>query len=154
MTVFFPAFLRIYDSTSTVFAVQNFYQQGNITVSGEDYQFLPFSTSELPATLSADQATVTLTMPAINAASLALEGALSDGWLAQLTVYRFEADAAPDAPPSSQTTLITLTGEVTGGALPSASTLTLELGSALAPLGAQVPPRVFSPSLVGIPCRL
>ncbi len=32
--------------------------------------------------------------------------------------------------------------------------ITLELGSSLSPIGAQVPPRTFSTRLVGVPCRL
>jgi hypothetical protein len=38
-----------------------------------------------------------------------------------------------------------------GGAFES---LRLELGSSLAPVGAQVPPRTFTTRLIGAPCKL
>lgn len=149
-----PVFFRLYDSTSTVFAVQNYYQQATITLSGIPYQFLDFSSSELVATLSADTNSVSVTLPAITAAVLALEGGIAEGWLAQIIVHRFQADTAPDTPPGGQVVMADIIGEVIGGGAPNDATITLEIGSALAPIGSQVPPRVFTPTLVGVPCRL
>jgi hypothetical protein len=148
-----PAFLRIYLDTTTFWAVQNYYQGTTITSGGVDYQYLDFSTGDIVADRSADSGSLQVALPAITTAVLTVEQGIANGYLGELTVYRFSADAAPTSPPSGQAVLLTFIGEVVGGGSNFDSTVTLELGSALAPLGSQVPPRRFTSELVGTPCR-
>ncbi len=150
-------FLKLWETTTGAaqFTVQNFYQNGTITVSGDQYQFLDFQIGEMVATSgSADQSELTITLPGLTAASTALTQGLSEGWLATVTVYRFVAATPPMAPPAGQTIILQPVGEVIGGSEEFPSGVTLLIGSALESLGAQVPPRRFTSSLVGTPCRL
>jgi hypothetical protein len=148
-----PAFLRIYIGTTTFWAVQNYYQGTTITSDGVDYQYLDFSTGDIVADRSADSGSLQVTLPAITTAVLMVEQGIANGYLGELTIYRFTAETGPAAPPLGQTVLLTFIGEVIGGGSNFDSTVTLELGSALAPLGSQVPSRRFTSELVGIPCR-
>lgn len=154
MTVHHPAFLRIYDGGTTLMALQNYYINGSITVSGDDYQFLDFSIGEVSSTVTADSSSLQITLPALTTVVLEIENALATGLLARLLIYRFEADEAPDSPPEGQTTLIDFIGEVVNASSPFDSRITMELGSALAPIGSQVPPRRFTSALIGVPARL
>lgn len=155
MTIHHATFLLFYDSTGTAqFGVQNYYQQATITIDSVDYQLLPFDVGELASTQSADTSAVTITLPALTSVVAAVEAGLAAGWLANLRIFRFEAATAPDTPPASQTVLLDFIGEINGGNSNFESSITVEIGSALAPLGSQVPPRLFTSALVGVPCRL
>lgn len=149
-----PVFLRIYDSNTTYWAVQNYYQGEAITQDGVSYQYLDFSMGDIVVDRSADYNSLTITLPAITTAVLTVEQGIASGYLADLTIYRFTAEAGPTSPPVGQTTLLEFIGEVVGGGSNFDTTIDLEIGSALAPLGSQVPPRLFTSALVGTPCRL
>lgn len=155
MTTHHATFLRFYDAGGTTqFAIQNYYQQATITVEGAEYQYLPFDPGDLTSTQSADTATVSINLPALTTVVASFEAGLSAGWLVQLRIFRFEAATAPETPPAGQTTLIDLIGEINGGGSSFDTNVTVEIGSALAPLGSQIPPRLFTSTLVGVPCRL
>jgi hypothetical protein len=154
MTVHHPAFLQLFQGSDTFLAVQNYYLTGSVLADGVEYQFLDFSASGMTSSTNADSSTTQVTLPALTTVILQTEQALAQGWLARLRIYRFEADAGPTSPPSGQTTMVDIIGEVTGAASPSDAIMTLEIGSALAPIGAQIPPRRFTSALVGVPARL
>ena len=72
-----------------------------------------------------------------------------------LLIFVFEFDSRNEnaAPTGVQTTIINFLGEVIGlGGTFTA--LTVDLGSSLAPIGSQAPPRKFTTFLVGAPIRL
>ena len=148
-----PAFLRIYSGSTTYWAVQNYYQGVPITNAGVPHQYLDFRLGDITADRSADFSSLTVTLPAITSAVEVIEQGIANGHLAQLTIYRFTAETGPTSPPAGQTVLWSFIGEVVGGGSDFDSTVTMELGSALAPLGSQVPPRRFTSDLVGTPCR-
>lgn len=154
MTVHHPAFLRLYDNNGTTLALQNYYMNGNVAINGDIYQFLDFSIGDVTSSISADTSNMQITLPALTTVVLQIELALAQGLLGRLVVYRFEADAAPNSPPAGQTVLIDVIGEAANANSRFDSSITLELGSALAPIGSQVPPRRFTSELVGVPARL
>jgi hypothetical protein len=73
----------------------------------------------------------------------------------QLETYEFDVlDLnATTTPLPDQTLVAAFTGEVVG-ASGDMTTITMELGSSLAPVGAQVPPRLFTTRLIGVPAKL
>lgn len=148
-----PAFLRIYSGGTTYWAVQNYYQGAPITNAGVVHQYLDFSLGDIVADRSADFSSLTVTLPAITTAVETVEQGIANGYLGELTIYRFTAETGPTSPPLGQAVLWSFIGEVVGGGSNFDSTVTMELGSALAPLGSQVPPRRYTSELVGTPCR-
>lgn len=78
----------------------------------------------------------------------AFEAAILQGRLVDLSIYQFNSDSGNDSPQTSQQLVAGYTGQVTGGAA-TLTSLTLQLGSALAPVGAQVPPRKFTTAIMG-----
>jgi hypothetical protein len=154
--IYHATFLRLFEPTTggTQLTVQNLYRQGSILQGGDSYQFLDFTVDGLASTGNADGTELTVNLPGLTAISSAADDALEEGWLAAVTVYRFEAAAPPDAPPAGQVTIIDTIGEVIGGGEEFPRSVTITIGSALETLGAQVPPRRFTTALVGTPCRL
>ena len=99
-----------------------------------------------------EQATITL--PATPSIRALAEQALLGAWLATIEVYAAEDDGTADAGPPEFAVLTSSTvGEVIG-ASGGLTSLTLTLGSALSPVGAQFPPRAATTALIGVPCRL
>jgi hypothetical protein len=149
-------FLRLWEPTTndTGLALQSFYRQGPVTIGADSYQFLDFIVNGLANTGNADQTDLTITLPGLTAISTAADDAMAEGWLATVTIYRFDLPTRPDTPPPGQVVLLEAIGEVTGGGEDFPATVTITVGSALESLGAQVPPRRFTTALVGTPCRL
>jgi hypothetical protein len=70
-------------------------------------------------------------------------------------MYEFDtlAEGAASGPVAVQDLIASYVGEVVG-ASGTFESISLELGSSLSPVGAQVPPRTFTTRLVGAPCKL
>ena len=98
-----------------------------------------------------DQAT--LTLPAVPSVQTLTEAALAGPWVATLSVIQFDETAAAAGPPAAYTLVASCVGEVIGASA-SLTQITWRLGSALAPVGAQFPPRTAITPLIGVPCRL
>jgi hypothetical protein len=83
-----------------------------------------------------------------------VERALAETWLAALDVYQLADDGTADtAPPAGAVLVGSAIGEVIG-ASGGLSSITVRIGSALSPVGAQFPPRSATTPLIGVPCRL
>ena len=95
-----------------------------------------------------DESNVTVTAAATSMVLDAFEAAILQGRLVDLSIYQFNSDSGNDSPQTSQQLVAGYTGQVTGGAA-TLTSLTLQLGSALAPVGAQVPPRKFTTAIMG-----
>ena len=98
-----------------------------------------------------DQAT--LTLPAVPSVQALTEAALAGPWLAVLDVIQFDEAAAAAGPSAAYTLVASCAGEIIGASA-SLTQITWRLGSALAPVGAQFPPRTAITPLIGVPCRL
>jgi hypothetical protein len=79
--------------------------------------------------------------------------ALNEARLAELQFYEFDTILGNSTPQAGQTLIASYLGEVVGVS-GSFTSIQVELGSSLSPIGAQVPPRKFSSLLVGAPCKL
>lgn len=117
------------------------------------YKFLEFRCAGIVATQQGDQGELTVTLPATPDVVDAVNDATGTGRLVAVRFYEFDAALGDDAPNGSEELIAQFVGEVIGGDA-DAYSYTLRLGSSLASIGAQVPPRRFTSELIGTPCRL
>jgi hypothetical protein len=146
-------FLRLYSGSTTFNRWQNYYTNASVVLSGGTWAWLPFDADGYTEGQTGDEGGVAITLPATAAVVQEVELALRNAWLAELNVYEFDTLDGNDAPQAGQTLIASYLGEVVGAG-GTFATITLELGSSLAPIGAQVPPRTFTTRLVGVPCKL
>ena len=119
---------------------------------GFQWEYQPFRWGGvLSGQAGSDQAT--LTIPATPSLRALAEQALAATWLATIEVYASVDDGTVDAGPPADAVLAASTvGEIIG-ASGGLNSITLQLGSALSPVGAQFPPRAATTALIGVPCR-
>jgi hypothetical protein len=83
----------------------------------------------------------------------ALRRALRFGYLVEVSQYEFDPLLGNDEPQEGQVLIARYTGEVIS--LKGRFTwLEMELGSLLAPIGIQMPPRTMTSQLIGVPAQL
>jgi hypothetical protein len=82
-----------------------------------------------------------------------VEDALRNARLVELSMYEFDTLDGNTTPQADQDLIASYVGEVVGAGGPFES-ISLELGSSLSPVGAQVPPRKFTSRLIGVPVKL
>ena len=143
--------LALADGGAIVRRWQSFWLNRPIIWSGQQWDYAMFSWDGLLSGQSSDQ--ITLTMPATPSNRAMVERALADAWLATLEIYQAPDDGAIDAGPTSETVLV---GAVVGQVIEAngdLSELSVSLGSALSPIGAQFPPLTATTALIGVPCR-
>jgi hypothetical protein len=146
-------YLRVYVSGgSDIELWQNYYVDTTVTVSAKDYTYFPFEFGGIFESSAIGGAPVDITLPATQEViDLFIKASYLD-YLCEVSVYEFDSRLGNTAPVSSQTLVSSFTGYVRNMS-GSFTTLSVRLGSALAPVGAQIPPRTYSSSLIGAPIR-
>lgn len=140
--------LRIYSGATTYQRWQNYYLSQTVS----SHAYLPFEVGALAIGANGDQAGLTLTLPATAEVIDAIEAAIVGLRLVEVTVYSFEDPTISNTTPAGQTLLSTFLGEVTDCSA-TLTSLSVSLGTSLAPIGAQIPRLRFTPELVGYPFR-
>lgn len=147
-------FLRISDAAGTAWhRWQSFYAHRSVTLNGQPWLFQPFEASALTIGQTGDEGGVTLELPATPLTLDAAAIAMAQGHVFELFSYEFTPTGTESAPPSSQQLVAQFAGEIVNASA-NLTGLRLELGSSLAPVGAQIPPRTFTTRLMGKGCRL
>ena len=142
-------FLRIYTPAgSTLHRWQSYFNSSNVSLGGGDWIPQPFESSGITAGQTGDEGGVTLTLPAIPRVVDAVFAAIAGQHLWELTIYQFTPGNFTE-----RTVAATFTGSIVNSSS-TITALTLELGSALEPVGAQIPPRTMTTRLIGKGCRL
>lgn len=142
-------YLRIYDSGGTTYQRwQSYYANTSVTWSGAKWLYVPFMADGITAGISGDESSVAVTAAATSMVLDAFETAIREGRLVDLSIYQFDMQQGNDSPQAAQELVAAYTGQVVGGG-GSLTSLTLQLGSALAPVGAQIPPRKFTTAIMG-----
>lgn len=148
-------FLRIFEGATTYQRYQNFYVNSTVSWEGEQWNWLGFDCDGLVEGAGEDEGGLSITLPATPEVIEEVEAALRATRLAEVRTYEFDIlrNAGAIVPPSVQTLVASYMGEVVaaGGGF---ETIDLELGSSLSPVGAQVPPRLFTSWTIGVPCKL
>lgn len=142
-------FLRVYTAAgTTLYRWQSYYANQPRQHDGASWAYLPFEASGITGGQTGDESGVTVTLPALPYVADAVHAAIADGHRWELTVYQFITDLE-----AQQITAATFTGEITGASA-TLTAISIELGSTLSPVGAQIPPRTLTTRLIGKGCRL
>ena len=142
-------YLRIYDAGGTTYQRwQSYYANTSVTWSSATWNYVPFIADGITAGSSGTEESVSVTAAATGLVLDAFLAAISDGRLVDLSIYQFDYNAGNNAPQAGQELVASYTGQVVGGN-GGLTSLTIQLGSALSPVGAQVPPRKLTLAIMG-----
>ena len=146
-------YLRIFDTSTTYVRWQGYYVNQTVTLDSASWEYMPFSASGIVESGASGGKSVSITVPATNSVVEAFNLALSYGRFCELKIYEFDSRLDQTAPQSAQNLIAAYTAEVVNVS-GTFTRLDIELGSSLSPVGAQVPPRKFTSSLIGAPLRI
>lgn len=147
-------YLRIYDIAGTTYQRwQSYYANTSVTWASAQWLYVPFIADGLTAGISGDESSISITAPANTIVMDAFELAIRAGRMVDLSIYQFDAVANNDTPLSTQELIAQFTGQVVGGS-GGLTSITIQLGNALSPVGAQIPPRKFTSSMIGKGAKL
>ena len=142
-------FLRVYTTAgATLHRWQSYYAHTTQQHAGSAWSYLPFDASGITAGQTGDESGVTITLPALPAVVDAIELAITQSHLWELTIYQFTPGRE-----QQQILVETFTGEIVR-AVATLGAMRIDLGSTLSPVGAQIPPRTLTSNLIGKGCRL
>lgn len=146
-------YLKVITGGVTRFRCQNYYAARTVTWEDQPWLYVPFVADGIVAGDLSAEGSMTVGMPATRPLVEVLQTALNYGDLIEILQYEFDQQAATDEPPSGQLLVANYIGEVVGLS-GSFTWLEVQLGSALSPIGIQVPPRTMTSQLIGVPCQL
>ena len=147
------AFVEIGDGFGVVFARwQSYWIDTVVSWSSRQWSYQQLDWAGVTSGQAVgDQAT--LILPSVPSVLAMTERALAGPWVATLSVIQFDEALASSGPPATTVLAASCVGEVIGASA-TLTQMTWKLGSALAPIGAQFPPRTAITALIGVPCRL
>lgn len=147
-------YLRMFDAQGIDYQRwQSYY--GNITVSfnSKEWLFMPFEADGFTAGTTGEEASISIKAPATAPVVEAFNAAITAGRFCELSYYQFDSSLGNSSPQAGQVLTARYIGQVVGGSA-TATELTLQLGSALSPVGVQVPPRRLTTEIMGKGCQL
>jgi hypothetical protein len=146
-------YLRIFSGSTTYQRWQSYYVNTSVSYGGAVWAYQPFDADGITAGEVQSESSISVTLPATTNVMEVVLQALNEARLAELQVYEFDTLLGNSTPQTGQTLIASYLGEVVGvsGGFTS---IQMQLGSSLSPVGAQVPPRTFSTRLIGAPCKL
>jgi hypothetical protein len=146
-------YLRIFSGTTNYQRWQSYYVNTSVTWESAAWSYQPFDADGITAGEVQSESSISVTLPATTNVMEVVLQALDEARLAELRIYEFDTILGNSTPQTGQTLIASYLGEVVGvsGGFTS---IQMQLGSSLSPVGAQVPPRTFSTRLIGAPCKL
>ena len=146
-------YLRIFSGSTTYQRWQAYYVNTSVTWESASWSYQPFDADGITAGEVQSESSISVTLPATSNVMEVVLQALDEARLAELRLYEFDTILGNSTPQAGQTLIASYLGEVVGVS-GSFTSIQMELGSSLSPVGAQVPPRTFSTRLIGAPCKL
>jgi hypothetical protein len=146
-------FLRIFSGSTTYQRWQAYYVNTSVTWESASWSYQPFDADGITAGEVQSESSISVTLPATTNVMEVVLQALDEARLAELRLYEFDTILGNSTPQTGQTLIASYLGEVVGVS-GSFTSIQMQLGSSLSPVGAQVPPRTFSTRLIGAPCKL
>jgi hypothetical protein len=146
-------FLKLTDTSGIVRERWQSYWSTQVPWSSQQWDYVAFVADGFVEGDSGTEQSISVKLPATPRAVVSCERALAAGWVAELQIYQFDDFQATAGPVSTQQLVAQFNGQVIGAAA-TVTAFTLELGSALAPVGATVPPRTLTTAIMGAGCRL
>jgi hypothetical protein len=146
-------YLRIYEGATTYQRWQGYYINSTVTWDSVSWEYQPFAVNGLIGGTPGTDVGITIEAPATETILQAFKDAINFNRLVEVKLYEFDTRLTNAVPQAGQLLIGAYTGEAIsmGG---SFSLIELRLGSTLAPVGAQVPPRKFTNRLIGAPIRM
>lgn len=144
-------YLRLYDAQNTYQRWQSYYVNTTVAWASAAWIYQAFSADGIAAGSTGDESGMTITLPATGLVMDAVDDAIANGWLADLLIYQFDSLLGNESPQAGQELIASFTGEIVG-AKATLTSITLELGSAVSPVGAQIPPRKLTTRIMGKGC--
>ena len=146
-------YLRIFSGSTTYQRWQSYYVNTSVTYGGAVWAYQSFDADGITAGEVQSESSISVQLPATaNAVEVAVQ-ALNEARLAELQIYEFDTLLGNSTPQAGQTLIASYLGEVVNVS-GSFTSIEMQLGSSLSPVGAQVPPRSFTSKLIGSPCKL
>jgi hypothetical protein len=148
-------YLEVFDESISYQRWQNYYISSSVVWNGVLWQWADFNCDGLLDSDGADEGGLSIVLPAAPDIVSEIEDSFRTAKLMAIHSYEFD-DLLPGArlaPLDDQTLVAGFVGEVVGARC-TLETIEVELGSSLSPVGAQVPPRLFTTELIGVPCKL
>jgi hypothetical protein len=146
-------YLRIFSGSTTYQRWQSYYVNTSVTWEGAAWSYQPFDADGITAGEVQSESSISVTLPATTNVMEVVLQALDEARLAELRLYEFDTILGNSTPQTGQMLIASYLGEVVGVS-GSFTSIQMQLGSSLSPVGAQVPPRTFSTRLIGAPCKL
>ena len=146
-------YLRIFSGSTTYQRWQSYYVNTSVTWEAASWSYQPFDADGITAGEVQSESSISIRLPATTNVIEVVLQALDEARLAELQFYEFDTILGNSTPQAGQTLIASYLGEVVG-VKGGFTEIEMELGSSLAPVGAQVPPRTYSSRLVGAPCKL
>ncbi len=146
-------YLRIFSGSTTYQRWQSYYVNTSVTWESASWSYQPFDADGITAGEVQSESSISVRLPATTNVIEVVLQALDEARLAELQFYEFDTILGNSTPQTGQTLIASYLGEVVG-VKGGFTEIEMELGSSLAPVGAQVPPRTFSTRLIGAPCKL
>jgi len=146
-------FLRIFSGSTTYQRWQSYYVNTSVTWESAAWSYQQFDADGVTAGEVQSESSISVTLPATTNVMEVVLQALNEARLAELRLYEFDTILGNSTPQAGQTLIASYLGEVVGVS-GNFTSIQMQLGSSLSPVGAQVPPRTFSTRLIGAPCKL
>ena len=127
---------------------QSFYVGQDVTFDSQTWEYIPFTATGFTEGLSGDESDFSISAPAESRVVTAFLRAIRFGVLAELSIYQFDALESSTVPLADQVLIGRYTGQIIS-ASGGLTAITLRLGNALSPVGAQIPPRKFTTAIMG-----
>jgi hypothetical protein len=146
-------YLRIYEGATTYQRWQGYYVNSTVTWDSASWAYQPFAVNGLIGGTPGTDVGITIEAPATETILQAFKDAINFNRLVEVKLYQFDTRLTNAVPQAGQLLIGAYTGEAIsmGG---SFSLIELRLGSTLAPVGAQIPPRKYTNRLIGAPIRM
>ena len=146
-------YLRIFSGSTTYQRWHSYYVNTSVSWESATWAYQPFDADGITAGEVQSESSISIQLPATtNVVEVVLQ-ALNEARLAELRLYEFDTLLGNSVPQAAQMLIASYLGEVVG-VKGSFTSIEMQLGSSISPVGAQVPPRTFSTRLVGAPCKL
>lgn len=150
MTIGIVSFLTVRQADySTVVARYQSYWPG-LTV--DSHTFYPFNPTAIVSNATGGQQSLSIDLAISGEIVSVIEAGLGNGYFIELNFYQF-TPTTDGSPPTAKTLFASYIGELIS-ASQDETTLSIQVGSSLDPVEAQVPPRKFTTTLIGEPPKI
>jgi len=147
-------FVELQDAgqVATMARWQSFWIDARVTWESQAWDYQPMDWSGITSGSSGNEQ-AGLILPRLPSLQAIMRQALAGPWIATLRVYQFDESLDAGSPQAEQVLVGSVIGQVISASA-TATAITLAIGSALSPVGAQFPPVAATDDLIGVPCVL